>query len=941
MKPSTPACAEHADRPKTELQPSTQLRKVVFGSSPLSVPSSQNRSRMAYYILSLAASALIDNACLGQGQPDIVWVQGDDHLRVNSVAFSPDGSFLASGGSGGVNSTSLQSIIRIHRVSDGALVRTLPGHDTEITSVAFSPQGATIASGSWDNTAKLWRESDGALLATLSGHSNIVTSVAFSPDGQILASASWDNTIKLWRVTDGTLSKTLVGHKSLVTSLAFSPDGNTLVSGSHDLTVKLWRMSDGVNIRTLSGHTSWILSVAFSPDGMMIASSSHQGDSSIKLWRASDGALLQTLTGHTFGVKSIVFSPDGNLLISGGRPVFDDTIRFWRIPDGKLLQLYAHEVLDVRSIAIERTGRFFAYGGDVVIGGEVLSRDVVLARNPFPSITAQPRSQKVKEGVTVTFDVSAEGPGPFNYQWYFTPPGRGRVSLSAATNAMLVLNNVRPSNAGEYKVIVSNEAGDWPSAVAVLEVSPAVVILSQTESVTVSSGANISLSVVADGDPPLNYEWRFNDQTIPGQNKATLNFTNVGKSDAGRYTVIVSNSAGSATGRVIELTVVVGLVWSNSAPPECCFGTGNFVAFSSDGSLLASGSGKTIKLWRVSDGFLLQNLTGHAERISSVIFSPTEAIMVSGSDDQTVKLWHVPDGTLLKTLNANSGVVTSIAISPDGSTLASGHWGFTGTITLYRVSDWTLLKISIGHPQGVTCIAFSPDGKTLASGGNLNDHTIKFWRVSDGTLLRTITEDFGIEVTSVAFSPDGGTLVASVVPLAQKEAAVQFWRVSDGSLSRELKVTGKRVVRVPIAISPERTMLAAPSRDVDGSVERVSISLWRMSGGSLIKAFGQEAFGAVSFAFSPSGLHFAIGRQDGMVLLLRTPFAIDPVSRPPNGTFQLTFESTLGGDYTIQTSANLVDWRALTNIIATSSMMKFTDENASRADHKFYRAFLR
>jgi len=167
--------------------------------------------------------------------------------RVYSVVFSPDGKTLASG--------SDDNTIRLWNVDTGETERILTGHAGEfegvdngpssvegVKSVAFSPDGKTLASGGGDNVIHLWDIGTGKRKMTLTGHTHWVFSLAFSPDGKTLASGSVDSDIRLWDPHTGQPKKTLTGHGDWVRSIAFSPDGKTLVSGSDDGSVLLWKI---------------------------------------------------------------------------------------------------------------------------------------------------------------------------------------------------------------------------------------------------------------------------------------------------------------------------------------------------------------------------------------------------------------------------------------------------------------------------------------------------------------------------------------------------------------------------------------------------------------------------------------------------------------------------------------------------------------------------
>lgn len=242
----------------------------------------------------------------------------------DTVALSPDGQYAA------IGLQAYNQNLDLFR-TDGTLVAgRITAHSNGTTSVAFSPDGQILASGGRDGTAKLWHVPDMTLLRTMnsgSGYRPRIFAVAFSPNGQLLAIGGQGGVL-IFRVSDGALVATPSGASSTV-SLAFSSNGQILAAGSNatdqygqcaDCSIKLWRMSDGALIRTIDGNNNGILSIAFSPDQEYIAAGS--GDrtymGATRVWRVSDGALVDYFTqdpnNPSSYVRSVAYSPDGTLL---------------------------------------------------------------------------------------------------------------------------------------------------------------------------------------------------------------------------------------------------------------------------------------------------------------------------------------------------------------------------------------------------------------------------------------------------------------------------------------------------------------------------------------------------------------------------------------------------------------------------------------------------
>ena len=287
------------------------------------------------------------------------------------------------------------------------------------------------------------------------------------------------------------------------------------------------------------------------------------------------------------------------------------------------------------------------------------------------------------------------------------------------------------------------------------------------------------------------------------------------------------------------------------------------VAFSSDGTLLASGfKDGTVRVWRVADSGIADWTLLHAKAIPTgerevgyshdVAFSPDGTVLAFGLPDGSVRLWRASDGALLHALEGRSGKVCSLAFSPDGCALAAGTWD--GPVSLWRVTDGTHLRSLNGHTDAVVSVAFSPDGKTLASGSL--DCTTRLWDISSATLIHE--REGSSWNTAVAFSPDGSMLATA----SAADHHRTLWSTDDWRPVRELEPARGGLGN--LAFSPDGKMLAAGN----GWYE---VLWWRVADGALLDAARGHKDSVNSVAFSPDGKRLASGSLDGTVKVWRVP----------------------------------------------------------------------
>jgi WD40 repeat protein/transcriptional regulator with XRE-family HTH domain len=587
---------------------------------------------------------------------------------IDSVAFTPDGERLATGGVDGK--------IRLWQVADGKQLLTIQGHQSWILSVSFSPDGLILASGGEDFTICLWDVASGECLRTLEGHRNSIFSVCFSPDGQTLASGDEDSTIRLWDVASGQCLRTLVGHSGRVWAISFSPDGQTIASGSNDATIRLWSVQNGQCVKTLQGHVGGIRAVSYAPsagfadrpEGQIIACGGD--DAAIRLWNVQDGQCLGVLHGHTSVIQAISYSPDGQILASGS---FDGTIRLWHMQTGQCLKVLQGHTQAIRSVNFSPDGQTLASG----------SYDFSI------------RLWNVQRGQCIKV-LRGNSSGVRSLR--FSSDGQSLVSGS--TDQSIRLWNVQD---GQCRGVLQGHAG-WIHAVSLSCNGQSLVSGSTDQTVRLWNIQEGKCFRVLQGHTSwvLCVNFSPDSQTIVSSSQdTTVRLWDVQTGQCRR--VLQGHSA---------------WVWS--------------VGFSSDGqSLLSGGSDRTVRLWQVQDGECLkvvntpsgiwsarfstndqtfvtghfdavvrlwdsrsgkclQELQGHRGWVCSTSFSPDGQTLASSSWDASIRLWHLQSGECLKVLQGHTGAVYSISFSPDGLLLASGS--HDETIKLWDVRTGECLK---------------------------------------------------------------------------------------------------------------------------------------------------------------------------------------------------------------------------------------------------------
>jgi WD40 repeat protein len=618
---------------------------------------------------------------------------------LSTATFSGDGQLVAAGG------TRRDPSVHVWDAQSGALLYTLP-HDGAVLSLAFSPNGRFLASGSTDGTARLWSVAGGLRLATFPHPSglrgNDVRMVSFSPDGTRLLTVGGDRFARVFDVTSREPVMAL-DNTTLVNAARFSHRGELVATGGSGIFVRIWNASTGqlrYPLRITPATTGSLNELVFSPDDNLLATAGSQ-DTTAKVWNLTEKSAVAILTVHRSGIESVAFSPNGRSVVTAGR-------------DGKAY-IAQSEFSTTQAVLIGHRGpvnmaTFSQDGSEVVTASNDGSARIWDAEvDPSaPGPLARFRQIGTHLGPVNAVAFSPDG------RLALSAGDDGTARIWGPGSHVITLQHAGAVNAASFSsggrlVITGSEDGTarvWRTADGRL-----VSTLRHGEAVNTARLSPDGRFAVTAGRKGSAVLWNVRRGSSLHRLEHGAEVKDARFSPNGRLVVTASADGTAAIWRVADGHRGARLVGHTDDVVAA--------AFSPNGKRVATASADgTARIWSVRSRSSEHELLGHTDALTSLAFSPNGMWLATGSLDDDARIWNVRSGNEVAVLRVHVNDVNDVDFSFDSRWLATAGPGAAGIWETREKGAWPALPLylSRGPTKPINDLAFSRRGWRLIYG---------------------------------------------------------------------------------------------------------------------------------------------------------------------------------------------------------------------------------
>ncbi len=640
--------------------------------------------------------------------------------------------------------------------ADGFAQRVVGAHPGSDASLALSPDGKTLASGGEGGAIQLWDYSTGTLIQTLDGNISEVDWMRFWPGSRYLLNSSFS---RLQAHDLKTGERLPISDKlGICYDVALSPDRRTIAVRNEYSVVSVWDFLSGKMKGELEDVGVHLGSMVYSHDGLLIAAPWEDG---LYIWNAETLRVKHRISipGRSRASRSpIAFLPDNQSMARVRfRYEYGDgtgTAEIWDVKTGKMTSSFGGD-FEIAKFSPDGRRLLTVNGNDVVTLWE-LETERILRTNRRDSFVASDRQffSEDSSKLVVGYDSNqaqiwdaetGEIVSTFRgilYLAALSPDGRTAASTPVWEDYYRSrTTRVWDIETGEVK----GEAPANNTPIASVSLSPDGRYVFSSPRRIWTGDSSIRIWDLLTGQATAQYGYYKGPAALSqdGQYIAALKYDGIQIRNAETGEIAAeladyrpSSLAFSPDGKSLAFTdynyqgkdvhiwrIDSGDVFSDLKGDQWAPSS---IVYSPDGQTLAVGGYDGAFLWNSESGNLIRTFAD-GERVKTLAFSPDGKTLLTGGEDSAARLWGVRYGALRAELEGHEGAVVSAAYSPDGALIAVGD--DDGAIRIWDAETFELKRTLTGHVGYVSSVAFSPDSLSLISGGK--DGRVLLWSVED------------------------------------------------------------------------------------------------------------------------------------------------------------------------------------------------------------------